>query len=382
MENTANIHYTALTSNYSFTLFKELSNSVEGNVFASTYSIQFLLLLLAFGSKSKTNDQLKSVLHLSKDKPPNYENIKAITTKIEIPGYLTVANGIFSDKAFSLSTDYTKNTQKYLNSEVRSVDFSGNPTSGELEINKWVNNKTNGKISGIFKPGDIDKDTVLVLASAVHFQNVWKQQFTETKKSSFCLSATKHIDITMMHQTGHFNYYKDNHNKFSAVEIPYKVGGFEMLIILPDKMDGVKDLENGFLKNAKNYAYLLSNMTIHNVELDIPKFKFESDLNLEKTMEKLGCTDMFSSSADFSELSKSAPGKLRVSSIKHKAFVDVNEDGTEAAAVTGANVVNYNLEYVLTNIKTVKFHACHPFLFIIKKEKDIIFMGRLSNPNA
>lgn len=71
--------------------------------------------------------------------------------------------------------------------------------------------------------GDIDKDTVLVLASAVHFQNVWKQQFTETKKSSFCLSATKHIDITMMHQTGHFNYYKDNHNKFSAVEIPYKV---------------------------------------------------------------------------------------------------------------------------------------------------------------
>ncbi|KAF0774196.1 thyroxine-binding globulin-like [Aphis craccivora] len=400
MENTANIHYTALTSNYSFTLFKELSSSVEGNVFASTYSIQFLLLLLAFGSKSKTNDQLKSVLHLSKDKPPNYENIKAITTKIEIPGYLTVANGIFSDKAFSLSTDYTKNTQKYLNSEVRSVDFSGNPTSGELEINKWVNNKTNGKISGIFKPGDIDKDTVLVLASAVHFQNVWKQQFTETKKSSFCLSATKHIDITMMHQTGHFNYYKDNHNKFSAVEIPYKVGGFEMLIILPDKMDAVKDLENGFLKSAKNYAYLLGNMTIHNVELDIPKFKFESDLNLEKTMEKLaltrekkyindnqalsrlGCTDMFSPSADFSELSKSAPGKLRVSSIKHKAFVDVNEDGTEAAAVTGANIVNYNLEYVLTNIKTVKFHACHPFLFIIKKEKDIIFMGRLSNPNA
>jgi len=132
---------------------------------------------------------------------------------------------------------------------------------------------------------------------------------------------------------------------------------------------------------------------------------------------------MFSPRADFSELSKSAPGKLRVSSIKHKAFVDVNEDGTEAAAVTGkehrtlfdidifdlscysfffiliflwnsnsnnlliwfylgANVVNYNLEYVLTNIKTVKFHACHPFLFIIKKEKDIIFMGRLSNPNA
>uniref|UniRef100_A0A2S2PIY9 Serpin B10 n=1 Tax=Schizaphis graminum TaxID=13262 RepID=A0A2S2PIY9_SCHGA len=187
----------------------------------------------------------------------------------------------------------------------------------------------------------------------------------------------------MLHQTGHFKYHKDNYYKFSAVELPYKVGGYDMLIILPDKMDAVKDLEKVFLKNAKNYAYLLGNMTIHNVELDIPKFKFESDLNLRSTMEKLGCTDMFSPHADFSELSESASaGKLRVSNMKHKSFVDVNEEGTEAAAVTGANIDNYNMEYVFSGVKNVKFHACHPFLFIIKKEKDIIFMGRLSNPNA
>jgi serpin B len=380
MENSSNIHYTTLTTNYSFSLFKELSSSVEGNVFVSTYSIQFLLLLLAFGSKSKTNDQLKSVLHLSKDKSPNYENIKSVITRLEIPGHLTVANGIFSDKTFSLNPEYTKNNQKYLNSEVKSVDFSGNPAFGESEVNKWVNSKTNGKISELFKPGDINKDTVLVLASAVHFQNLWKKPFTETKNASFCLTATNHIDIKMLHQTGHFKYYKDNHFKFAAVEIPYKAGGYEMLIILPDKMDAVKDLENVFLKKAKNYANLVNNMTIHNVELDVPKFKFESDMNLEKTMKKLGCTEMFSPTADFSELSSSATGKLRVSSIKHKTYVDVNEKGTEAAAITGATIENYNLEYVQSNIKNVKFHACHPFLFIIKKDKDIIFMGRLSNP--
>lgn len=382
MNSSASIHYTALTSNYSFTLFKELGSSVEGNVFASTYSIQFLLLLLAFGSKSKTNDQLKTVLHLSKDKSPNYENIKSVITRLEVPGHLTVANGIFSDKAFSLNPEYTKNNQKYLNSEVKSVDFSGNPASGVSEVNKWVNNKTNGKISEIFKPGDINKDTVLALVSAVHFQNSWKSPFTATKNSSFCLTPTKHIDIKMLHQTGHFKYYKDEHYKFSAVEIPYKVGGYEMLIILPDKMDGVKDLENVFLKKSKNYAYLLGNMTVYNVELDVPKFRFKSDLNLEKTMQNLGCTEMFTPSADFSELSSSAAGKLRVSSMKHKTYVDVNEDGTEAAAVTGASIANYNLEYVPANIKKVKFHACHPFLFIIKKDRDIIFMGRLSDPTA
>ncbi|CAI6368264.1 unnamed protein product [Macrosiphum euphorbiae] len=382
MENATSIHYTALTSNYSFSLFKELSSSVEGNVFVSTYSIQFLLLLLAFGSKSKTSDQLKSVLHLSKDKPPNYENIKSMITKLEVPGHLTVANGIFSDKAFSLNPEYTKNTQKYLNSEVRSVDFSGNPTSGESEVNKWVNSKTNGKISGIFKPGDIKKDTVLVLASAVHFQNSWKKEFTETKNASFCLTAKNHIDIKMMHQTGNFKYFKDDKLKFAAVEIPYKVGGYEMLIVLPDKMDAVKDLENVFLKKSKNYAHLLNNMTIHNVELDVPKFKFESDMDLEKTMQKLGLTEMFLPTADFSELSSSGAGKLRVSSMKHKTYVDVNEKGTEAAAVTGATIENYNLEYDPKDIKKVKFHACHPFLFIIKKDKDIIFMGRLSNPTA
>ncbi|XP_025207970.1 leukocyte elastase inhibitor-like [Melanaphis sacchari] len=379
---TTNIHYTSYTSNYSFTLFKELTASIDGNVFVSTYSVQFLLLLLAFGSKSKTNDQLKTLLRLPPKSAPNYDNIKAVIANIEDPDYLTIANGVFSDKAFVLRDDYVNMAHVYMNAEVKSLDFTGNSANGVSEINNWVEQKTGGKISNIFEPGTIDRDTVLVLASAVHFQNVWKNQFTGTKNASFCLTPTKHMDVEMMHQTGHFRYHKDDSYKFSAVELPYKAGGFEMLIIMPDRADGLKDLENTFLKNSKNFAYLLGNLTVHDVTLDLPKFKFESSVNLVKTMEKLGCTEIFTSNADLSYISTTGAGKLKVSNIKHKAFVNIDENGTEAAGVTGLSVVNYNAEYFSSDIKAVKFHACHPFIFIIKKNTNIIFMGRLSNPNA
>lgn len=377
-----NIHYASHTSNYSFTLFKELTASAEGNVFVSTYSVQFLLLLLAFGSKSKTGDQLKTLLRLPQKTAPNYDNIKAVITNIEDPDYLTIANGVFLDKAFVLRDDYVDKARVYMNAEVKSLDFAGNSANGVSEINNWVEQKTDGKISNIFEPDTIDRKTVLVLASAVYFQNAWKKKFTSTKNASFCLTPTKHIDVEMMHQIGHFRYHKDENYEFSAVELPYKAGGFEMLIILPDRADGLNDLENAFLKNSKNFAHLQGNLTVHDVTLDLPKFKFESSVSLVKTMEKLGCTEMFTSSADFSYISTSGAGKLKVSDIKHKAFVNIDENGTEAPGVTGANLVYFSSEHFPKDIKAVKFHACHPFLFIIKKNTNIIFMGRLSNPNA
>lgn len=313
---------------------------------------------------------------------PNYDNIKSVITNIEDPDYLTIANGVFSDKAFVLRSDYVDKARVYMNAEVKSLDFAGNFADGVAEINRWAEHKTNGKISNIFEPGTIDMNTVLILASAVHFRNAWKNQFTDTKNASFCLTPSKHIDVEMMHKAGLFRYYKDDRYKFSAVELPYKAGGFDMLIILPDRVDGLKDLENAFLKNSKNFVYLQGNLTVHNVTVDVPKFKFESDVSLVKTMKKLGCTEMFTSSADFSYISTSGAGKLKVSDIKHKAFVNIDENGTESTGITGANVINYNLEYIPSDIKSVKFHACHPFMFIIKKNTNIIFMGRLFNPNA
>lgn len=377
-----NIHYTSHTSNYSFTLFKELSTSVDGNLFVSTYSVQFLLLLLAFGSKSKTGDQLKTLLRLPQKIAPNYDNIKSVITNIEDPDYLTIANGVFTDMAFVLRDDYVEKARIYMNSEVKSLDFAGNSANEVLEINKWAEHKTNGKISNIFEPGTIDRDTVLVLASAVHFRNEWKNRFTDTKNASFCLTPSKHIDVVMMQRRGLLRYYKDDGYKFSAVELPYKAGGFDMLVILPDRVDGLEELENSFLKNSKNFAYLQGNLTVHDVTVDVPKFKFESDVSLVKTLEKLGCTEMFTSSADFSYISTSAAGKLKVSDIKHKSFANIDENGTEATGVADIGVNLRTSEDRPSDIKAVKFHACHPFMFIIKKNANIIFMGRLSNPNA
>jgi serpin B len=230
--------------------------------------------------------------------------------------------------------------------------------------------------------GNIDQNTVLVLASAVHFQNMWKDKFTEIKNNMFCLSPDEHIEIQMMHRTGYYNYYKDDINKFAALEIPYQFGDFDLLVVLPDKMDGLKTLEKTFLSDSTKFPVLLASLTTHKVVLGLPKFKFESDLDLEKTMHNLGCGDMFTTGADFSKISSSGAGKLKVDSIKHRTLVDVNENGTEATGVTGTNIAVYSGSFVPPNPKTVHFHACHPFMFIIKKGNDIVFMGRLVNPNA
>jgi len=359
-----------------------LSASVEGNVFASTYSVHLLLLLLTIGSKSKTKDELVEVLRLPKNESPNYEEIKTVVESIEEPEYLSVANGIFSDKAFDLSADYENQARNYLKSEVKRLDFAGNPSVGQSEINEWAKNKTKGKISKILDTDSINKSTAMVLASAVHFQNAWKSPFAETKAAMFCLSAEEHIPIRMMHQTGYFKYYKDEHNKFAVLELPYDGGNFEMLVVLPDKMDGVTGLVQTILSDSTKFPILLANLTVHKVVLDLPMFKFESDLSLNEPMNNLGCGNMFTTAADFSAMSSSGAGKLKVNSVKHKSFVDVNESGTEAAGISIATLDGYSLEHFPSDVKTVKFHACHPFLFIIKKGSDVVFMGRMTNPNA
>ncbi|XP_050430575.1 uncharacterized protein LOC126839339 [Adelges cooleyi] len=368
--------YTASTTNFSFAFYNELSNT-EGNLFASTYSIHLLLLLLTIGSKSKTYDELTNTLRLPKNKSPNFEKFKSIIEDIENPSYLTVANGVFANKAFDLNADYENQARNYLKAEVRKLDFAN---TGEKEINDWTKAKTNGKITELFKPGVINADSSLVLASAVHFKSRWDSLFMEVKKESFCLSATNHIDVQMMHQTDYFDYYKNDNDKFAAIKLPYKGSEFSMVVILPDKMDGVRDVEKVVLKNSKHFPILLANMTTHKVVLAMPKFKFESDLNLQKPLKQLGCSTMFTSDADLSKLSASETGKLMVSDIVHKTYVDVNEEGTEAAAITGANLVLYSAPYFSPHVKTVHFHACHPFMFFIIKGNDVIFTGRLADP--
>ncbi|VVC37412.1 Serpin domain [Cinara cedri] len=373
--------FTVSATNFSFSFFRELSTNVEGNVFASTYSVNLLLLLLTIGAQHKTADQLKSLLRLPEEQTQRYEEISTFIENTQDLESLTVANGIFSDKAFELSADYESQVRNYLKSEVKRFDFAGNSSAGESEINEWTSKKTNGKITKLFERGTIDSSTVLVLASAVYFKNKWKNQFKETKKGMWCLTAKDHIQTQMMHQTDYFYYYKDDQNNFSAVKLPYAKGDYDMLVLLPDKMDGVKALEKYILSDSSRFPILIANLTIHKVVLALPKFKFESNINLNSHMTNLGCGEMFTSTADFSKISSGGAGKLIVSKIKHKSYIDVNEYGTEAAAVAAVTMLKSSAFYP-PDIKTVNFHACHPFLFVIVRGSNIIFMGRLANPNV
>ncbi|XP_008838887.1 serpin B11 isoform X1 [Nannospalax galili] len=386
------------TANAEFCLdvFKQLSSSNVGeNIFFSPLSLFYALSMILLGTRGQSAEQMEKVLHyehFSKYLKPEMKDSRecsragrmhsefgVLLSQINQPNSnytLSIANRLYGTKAITFHQQYLRCSEKLYQAKLQAVDFELSTEETRKTINAWVESKTNGKVTNLFGKGTIDPSSVMVLVSAIYFKGQWQNKFQERKtvKAPFHMSVGKSVMVKMMYQTGRFKLANIKKPQMQVLELPYSNNNLNMIILLPHGMANVKQIERQLNVRTLQEWTNSSNMVESEVEVCIPRFKLEMKYELNSLLKSLGMKNIFNvAAADFSGMS---PDKgLYLSKVIHKSYVDVTEEGTEAAAATGESVAVKRL------LIPVQFMADQPFLFIIRDLfGHILFAGKFASP--
>jgi serpin B len=372
---------------FALDLYGQLDREKPGeNLFFSPTSISMALSMTAAGAKNQTEAEMAQVLHLTGILPQAHAEYHKLLQRWNADnkdrGYqLRVANRLWGQKNYTFLDSYLTLTRQEYGAELGIVDFVGQTEAVRKEINAWVEKQTAEKIKDLIPEGVLDGMTRLVLTNAIYFKGDWVCQFQKelTRDEDFTVSAGQKVKTPLMQQKRKYPYMEDA--SLQALELPYKGEELSMLVLLPKKPDGLAELEKSL--SALKIDELRSKLSSREVIVFLPKFKLETSFSLNKTLGALGMKAAFSpGEADFSGMDgQTGRDGLYISTIIHKAFVDVNEQGTEAAAATGV-VMAPRAMPILT--PPAIFRADHPFVFMIcdKRDGSILFLGRLAVPKA
>jgi len=362
-------------SNFGFNLFSKLCGNKGKNIFISPSSIAIALSMTYNGAKNKTKTDMAKTLGVDKidENKFNEGNMALIEYLMNADSgiELSIANSLWCRPGIKFYPDFIKKNQDFYDAEI-SNKFD------EVSINNWVNEKTKGKIPEVIDK--ITEDAILFLINAIYFKGNWSVKFNKenTKEQDFYLLNKTAKLHPLMHQHGNYNYYKGD--KFQAVELPYGDKKTSMFVFLPDEKYGISQFQKEL--NNKNWQKWMNGF--HDMEGDIalPKFKIEYEVSLNDTLKELGMEEAFDKrKADFHNMCEIPPGmNVFISKVTHKTFVDVNEEGTEAAAVTVVQMDMTDSEPLPP--KTFTMIVDHPFFFAIvdKKTGTILFMGSIVEP--
>lgn len=364
-------------------LLGELAAKESENLFFSPNSIETALAMTCAGARGATADQMAKVLHL----PPKDGDIHrdfgrflrelnaSKTADGKARGYeLSVANALWGQKGYPFLRGFVSLLRKNYGAGLEEVDYEHDSEGAREKINAWVEKKTRDRIKDLIGQGVLKPTTRLVLTNAIYFKGSWAEQFAKeaTREEPFHLSAGRQKTVHLMHRTGRFDYMETD--TVQALKLPYAGDDLSMIVLLPRKVDGLAALER-FL-SPDQLSEWFSELARRRVEVFLPRFKVTAQFELNSTLTALGMSDAFDAArADFSGMTGNRD--LMLSNVIHKAFVEVNEEGTEAAAATGAVIA-------LTSapLPPPVFRADHPFLFVIREEKSgaMLFVGRLADP--
>jgi serpin B len=369
-------------SDFAFDLYGKLKSDPnatkpKGNLFFSPYSISTALAMTYAGARGETEKQMATALHFTLPGKRLHSAFGGLQKQIvqdeKSRGYqLFLANALWGQKGEPVLKEFLDLNKNYYGAGLTLLDFINETEKSRQIINNWVEEKTKEKIKDLIPPGGVDSATVMVLTNAIYFKGEWKTKFEEkdTMCADFYVSAKDKVKIDMMHLKEKFKYYEDE--KMKAVELPYKGDELSMLVLLPKKIGGsITELEKTL--TTESFNVLLPKMKTTEIDVYLPKFKMTwGTFSLKEALIALGMRDVFGN-ADFSGIN--GKGGIWISDVLHKAFVEVNEKGTEAAAGTGV-VMMWGIPDVPV------FRADHPFIFIIKdnRTESILFMGRVMNP--
>ncbi|MEX0863180.1 serpin family protein [Nitrosopumilus sp.] len=346
------------------------------NIFFSPFSISTAFSMVYEGANENTADQIRDVFDFAPDDKTRWDDISDAMKRLNHEnGFyaLEVANGIWLSKLHETKPEYVDIVTSHYNGTAKSVDFVSN--DGVDEINQWVKEKTRDKIQYILERGSTDDLTLLVLTNSIYFNGKWSNQFNpdRTSEESFWTGDGKSVNVQMMKiPVDMFNYAETD--TVQILEMPYLGHDISMIVILPKDKDGLDSLEMSLDSDKMNeFRGMMERqpLTVH-----IPKFGFENEYDLIPLLGALGVHDAFDEhAANFAGMTDE---QVFLSKAKHKAFVDVHEKGTEAAAVTVAIGT-------LTSgppDPRYEFVADHPFVFVIQEKQtgQILFIGRVMNP--
>ncbi|XP_068092903.1 leukocyte elastase inhibitor-like isoform X2 [Hyperolius riggenbachi] len=375
---------TSAVSNFSIDLYKILNQrNSTGNIFFSPVSLASAIAMVYLGSKGKTADQESKVMHFDcvKDIHVNFQALNAQINKKASPSYtLNLANRLFGERTFNFSNDFLSSLQSLYQAKVGTVDFMTAHEAARKEINAWVSEQTHEKIPEVLAEGSVDATTKLVLVNALYFKGDWAEKFDagQTTDAPFSLSKNQKKTVKMMYQKKKFPFNYVPEMSCRILELPYNGNELSMFIILPDSIEddttGLQKLEKGLTVEKLKEWTSPENMEPIDVHVHLPKFKLEETYKMKSAFSALGMVDVFDAgAADLSGMSGSK--NLYLSEMIHKTFVEVNEEGTEAAAATAGIAM-------MCMLREEQFTANHPFIFFIRHNSthNILFVGRYSSP--
>ncbi|XP_053286061.1 leukocyte elastase inhibitor [Pleuronectes platessa] len=369
-------------------LFRNLSHAnPSGNMLVSPLSITSALAMVYLGARGDTADQMEKALSFQHGEAV-HAKFKKLIEDINSPSksyILKTANRLYGEKTAMFLTQYLEAMPKYDQADLKTVDFIGAAEASRKEINTWVEQQTDNKIKDLLKPGIVSEGTRLVLVNAIYLKANWMNLFNkaQTKRMPFKISQTESKPVEMMYQMKKlpYNYIPDH--ALQILELPFVEEELSMFILLPeqstDGSDPLLKLEMELTLERLNEWTDRKNMDVQSdIHVHLPKFKLEEEYKLKEPLSELGMTDVFCpSKADLSGMNSGRD--LFLSEVVHKAFMEVNEEGTEAAAATAVAVAGSCGPSVH---KDLLFTADHPFLFFIRHNntKSILFLGRFSSP--
>ncbi len=360
---------------FALELYRKVSSGAKGNVFFSPMGISVAMGMTYAGARGETEKQFEKVLHFGGQKVTHGEFAKICRLmrceKDKEACSLRVAHRLWGTEDLHFLPAFLKITEDNYGSRLREIDFTKPERAREI-INSWVEGETGEKIKNLIPEGILNAGTRLVITNAIYFKDQWADKFdkSNTKQGAFELSDGSKVNVPFMNRQGEYRFA--DLKGFKVLDIPYRDNVFSMIVLLPDNTGGLGELEKSL--NAADLEKLLSRMNTQVVKVALPRFKTGWGTELSSTLKSMGLSDAFDKNADFSGITGNRD--LIISKIFHKGFIEVNEEGTEAASGTAVVMKPMGIPVVR------EFRADHPFLFIIRENRTggILFMGKVINP--
>ncbi|MFO7774709.1 MAG: serpin family protein [Candidatus Hydrogenedentota bacterium] len=366
---------------FAIALHQRLAEEGE-NLVASPFSISSALAMTYAGAGGETAAQMEEVLRFAGEDV--HEAFAALIGALrereaEEDYELVLANALWGLEGYDFAPAFLELLETQYKAPLREADFAGDPAREADRINAWVEEQTQERIQDIIPPGTLNPFTRLVLANAIYFKGAWGEPFEEeaTESEAFTRPDGAEVDVDMMRQTEQFRYAEVD--GVQVLELPYEGRDVAMLLALPEAHDGLPALEAEL--TADTVEQWVDALNRERVDVKLPKFEFTTEVRLDDVLQAMGMQDAFSpEDSNFLGMAPDADD-LHISAVLHKAFIDVHEEGTEAAAATA---VVMQVTAIMPEDDPVAFHADRPFLFLLRDQHSgsILFMGRAADPSA